>query len=1328
MKKFTLFVGMIAAMATSSMAQNVNIPDANFKAALVGNDAIDNNPADDEISLAEASAYTGTIDVSSQGIADLTGIEVFTALTELNCNYNSLTSLNVSSNTALKILYCSNNQLSSLNTSDVAALTELHCAYNQLASFDISTNTALTGLGCSNNLLTSLDVSNNTALSKLHCQNNQLTSLDVSGLTSLYKIYCYENQLPTLDVSSNTALQYLDCSGNSLTSLNVSSNTALDSLYCRNNQLLSLNTSGVTALTELHCANNQLASLDISTNTALTALGCSNNLLTSLVVSGNTDLSKLHCQNNQLVILDVSANTALTSLYCYYNSLRGLNVKNDNNSILLDFNATNNPDLTCIQVDDPDWSAFNWGNIDGSESFSEVCTVNIPDANFKAALLEIAGLDGNIDGEIQYDEASAYTGQIDVSSKSISDLTGIESFPNITSLNCNNNSLSSLFVTNNTDLTTLTCNNNSLMTLDVSANRALTALYCNDNQLTSLNVKNTNNSNFTNFNATNNTDLTCILIDGGGVIYSESPWTNKDDGASFNEVCGWSTVNIPDANFKSALVDDPSINTSGDAEIQYDEASAYTGTIDVSYQDIIDLTGIEAFTNIISLDCSGNSLTSLNVSGLASLTEIRCYENQLPTLDVSSNTALQYLDCDYNSLASLDVSPNTELASLYCYNNQLTTLDVSSNLALQTLYCHTNSLAALNVSTNTFLIELDCSNNQLTSLDVSINTALASLYCNNNSLTSLDVSFNTALQYLYCHINSLTSLDVKNGNNTSLSDFYATGNPDLTCIQVDDAAYMNSSFPSSIDGIESFSTDCNADLLWTGDINTDWNTANNWNNFFVPSGSNNITIPDATATNNPVATNVIVGSGKFLTINPAGVLTVSETLTNNGTVIIQSDETNTGSLITTTATGTGTTTVQRYMAAASWRIATSPLAGQTIGGFLTDNSTIATNIATPTLRGMTDYNIATNAWNSYFTNSEAASISVGKGYMLRAKSDGAGVVSFNGTLNAAATTVTLDNASGTKWNCVGNPFTSAITNSAIFTANAGVFESSYVALYVYNGASYDIVNLASEETTKTQAGQGFFVKAATTSLLFPIEAKVHDNAAVLRSSSAKPEIKLIAVNGGKRASTSIKFIAGTSTGLDEGYDAGVFKGDLGLNLYTRLVDDNGIDFGLQCLPDNDFSHLIIPLGIESKVGGEVVFSVERIDLPEECMVILEDKAGNTFTDLSKNAYTTTVAANSSISDRFRIHTSYLSTGLNSENFAGQLSAYAVRNTEIRLNGEVSKQAIATLYDVQGKVVLIKNLKEGSLNSIETPNIRTGIYMLSVKDNERVQVFKIPVRE
>ena len=62
-------------------------------------------------------------------------------------------------------------------------VTELDCNENQLTSLNVSKNTALTSLECSYNQLTSLDVSKNTALEELDCFSNQLTSLDVSKNT-----------------------------------------------------------------------------------------------------------------------------------------------------------------------------------------------------------------------------------------------------------------------------------------------------------------------------------------------------------------------------------------------------------------------------------------------------------------------------------------------------------------------------------------------------------------------------------------------------------------------------------------------------------------------------------------------------------------------------------------------------------------------------------------------------------------------------------------------------------------------------------------------------------------------------------------------------------------------------------------------------------------------------------------------------------------------------------------------------------------------------------------------------------------------------------------
>src|ERR1035437_1826890 len=182
-------------------------------------------------------------------------------------------------------------------------------------------------------------------------------------------------------------------------------------------------------------------------------------------------------------------------------------------------------------------------------------------------------------------------------------------------------------------------------------------------------------------------------------------------------------VNIPDANFKAALVADLTINTNGDGEIQISEAVAYNGSIYVANIGISDMTGIESFPNINYLNCAQNNITNL---------------------DVSHNTALTYLGCYNNHLTSLDVSYNTALQQLYCFSNSINILDVSHNSALLYLTCNNNNLSSLDMSHNPALLNLNCGYNQLGTLDMSHNTALTWLEGNNNSLTSINVSNNTA--------------------------------------------------------------------------------------------------------------------------------------------------------------------------------------------------------------------------------------------------------------------------------------------------------------------------------------------------------------------------------------------------------------------------------------------------------------------------------------------------------------------------------------------------------------------------------------------------------
>ena len=170
---------------------------------------------------AEKIASITEIFCSEEEIENLQGIEFFTALEELCCFDNNLTSLDVSSNTALKHLECYNNNLTSLNVSNNAALEFLSCYNNSLTELDVSHNTALVTLSLFLNGLTDVDVSNNTALKELNCGCNSLNTLDVSNNTALERLWCQENNLTTLDISHNTALDELYWWENNLTSLDI---------------------------------------------------------------------------------------------------------------------------------------------------------------------------------------------------------------------------------------------------------------------------------------------------------------------------------------------------------------------------------------------------------------------------------------------------------------------------------------------------------------------------------------------------------------------------------------------------------------------------------------------------------------------------------------------------------------------------------------------------------------------------------------------------------------------------------------------------------------------------------------------------------------------------------------------------------------------------------------------------------------------------------------------------------------------------------------------------------------------------------------------------
>ena len=268
------------------------------------------------------------------------------------------------------------------------------------------------------------------------------------------------------------------------------------------------------------------------------------------------------------------------------------------------------------------------------------------------------------------------------------------------------------------------------------------------------------------------------------------------------------TSTFPDAVFRDWVIRNlPVSNNLGFYMTQADVMSVKR--IECADLGIRSLKGVEHFTALETLDCSGNELTALDVGENPALQYLFCYNNAITALQLKSNPALKVLRCNSNPLGTLDLSDHSKLEETVCGDcalrslnlqgcyglfsldctcdmeselpNDLGTLDLSDALNLESLSCGFCGIASLDVSENANLKNLICYGNGLRTLDLSKNPQLLELNCTDNLLTSLDVSKNGQLVYLFADRNHLKSIDVT--ENSDLAYLYVNQN-DLTAINV----------------------------------------------------------------------------------------------------------------------------------------------------------------------------------------------------------------------------------------------------------------------------------------------------------------------------------------------------------------------------------------------------------------------------------------------------------------------------------------------------------------------------------------------------------------
>ena len=527
---------------------------------------------------------------TSYGIKSLKGIEFFEDLEKLDCHDIGLTTLNVGKNFKLKELDCSQNQLKEYYPILSSGLKKLNCSNNKLTYMNLGIlyGLNLEEVNCSNNKITKIVMDSVGELVKFDCSNNDLMTLDVSQCFKLEELNCSGNQLMELDVGHQTQLTQLDCSNNKLTELNVKQNGGLISLICNDNQLTTLDLSHNHSLSKLNCAKNRLACLDVTGISGGTITANGNRCPIAVRTGGKFDLTTLPGFN-------VGKATNWNG-----GSVSGtiLTVENGKDEVSYQYNCGNGVKPTFI-----------------FETSLPINKNNFPDDSFRNYIKTHKA--GGRDVLTVEEQRKVET--IEVEGRNISSLKGIEAFPNLTELDCGNNSIQKLDLRQNPKLKTLKCNKNQLTKLDLSKNPDIDYLNCSENQLKQLDVSNL--KDLVMLNCSHN-DLE--QLDVRNSKFLETLY------------CSWNRLTELDA--------------------------------DVTHK-----------SRLVSVECQNNQLTSLILGQNKLLKKLNCAHNQLTQLNLNNMSALKELNCANNQLTVLDVSDSPELTTLWLKNNHLTSLNLDNN-------------------------------------------------------------------------------------------------------------------------------------------------------------------------------------------------------------------------------------------------------------------------------------------------------------------------------------------------------------------------------------------------------------------------------------------------------------------------------------------------------------------------------------------------------------------------------------------------------------------------------------------------------------------------
>ena len=578
------------------------------------------------------------------------------------------------------------------------------------------------------------------------------------------------------DVTSRTITIYgkitdLSLPYNKVEQLDVTQNPTLKKLFVNNNLLKELDLSGNPQLQQLYCYNNTIEKLDLSHNPQLYRVACYTNHIQgdnmwNLVNSipsrtGEEKSGKIHITNS--VLLDISLN--LENL-CTEKQVAVLKEKN--------------------------WGVYDWkdGENEGENSYDGAPDIEEDNYSTDSPHIRLTASDYtgkwrffydvpedfrnkcwiDLNGNQQYEEGeelSLFNTNIEIERTS----NVLYLYGNFSTFICSDNNLSAFDINQQMDsLTTLNVEANALQKLDLRFCPHLESLNCDNNQLNVLNLSNLDllKEVYCQFN-----EMDTLLLNGCIAL----------------KVLNCSDNQLKDLSVQAAAdLDELYCSSNQLTQLDLSQNTALRSLYcNSQYLSSLDLS---ANVKLEVLYCLNNQLSALTVSQLPALRVLNAGLNQLENLNLDANTELTKLYVFGNKLSELQLKDKTFLSDVDCSENQLATFNIEGTPGIVNLYIQQNQLTTFDWNNLSQLQVLCINDNQLSELSTQGMSNLRGIRCEHNQLTNLDFRQNTLLTNATIYSNQIVKKQMSEVIN-SLPIVTEGNSGEITVIDSQDTGELN---------------------------------------------------------------------------------------------------------------------------------------------------------------------------------------------------------------------------------------------------------------------------------------------------------------------------------------------------------------------------------------------------------------------------------------------------------------------------------------------------------------------------------------------------------